>query len=139
MGNWTGVILNATRYTAPFRRLAANRSAGITDLRYGNVLDDDWEGLDRFAHRRDNRSPVPLPAGVRCYAIAASIGNRTGDIKDRLLGDGVVPADSALGLHNDPHYRLAFPQSRQWVGYNMRHADLLNRPEVYDKMREWLD
>jgi hypothetical protein len=67
------------------------------------------------------------------------VGAREGDVKDRLLGDGVVPLDSALGQHKDPVRRLAFERSQQWVGYNMHHAELLNRPEVYEKVREWLD
>jgi pimeloyl-ACP methyl ester carboxylesterase len=138
-GNWADVILKATRYTAPFGHLGTKRSAGITDLRYGNLLDEDWEGLDRFAYRPDSRRPMPLPDGVRCYAIGASIGTRQGDVKDRLVGDGMVLLDSALGHHKEPDRCLAFPQSQQWVGYNMGHADLLDRPEVYQKIREWLE
>jgi pimeloyl-ACP methyl ester carboxylesterase len=138
-GNWADVILKATRFTAPIGHLGTKRSAGITDLRYGNLLDEDWDGLDRFAHRPDSRRPVPLPGGVRCYAIGASIGTRAGDVKDRLVGDGVVPLDSALGYNKDPHRCLAFPQSQQWAGYNMGHADLLDRPEVYQKIKEWLE
>jgi hypothetical protein len=44
-------------------RLGEVRSAGITDLRFGSLLDGDWKGQDRFAFRADARSPVPLPAG----------------------------------------------------------------------------
>ena len=49
------------------------------------------------APTRDSRRPVPLPAGVACYAIAATTGERRGDLKDRLWGDGLVPVESALG------------------------------------------
>ena len=42
------------------------RSAGITDLRYGNVLDEDWEGGDRFLRSTDRRHALDQPgdAGV---------------------------------------------------------------------------
>jgi hypothetical protein len=40
-------------------------------------------------------------AGVRCYAAAAIISQQSGDLKARLLGDGIVPLDSALGRHTD--------------------------------------
>jgi len=37
------------------------RSAGITDLRHGNVLEQDWQAQDRFGHPLDTRQPLPLP------------------------------------------------------------------------------
>ena len=136
-GNRVDAILSASPYAAPFARLGKIRSAGITDLRHGNVLDEDWKGRDRFARARDTRRPVPLPEGVRCYAMAATRGKKPGDLRDRLLGDGLVPVRSALGLHDDPARSLPFPKSRQWIGYGMTHLDLLGRTEVSDRLVRW--
>jgi hypothetical protein len=133
-GNWVNVCLGLSPYTAPFARLGKLRSAGITDLRYGNLLDEDWQGFDRFDHAGDLRHPVPLPEGVRCYAIAANVGKKTGD----LLGDGMVPVNSALGRHENPELTLSFAPSRQWVGYGMNHWELLSRPTVYKQIRRWI-
>jgi hypothetical protein len=137
-GHWIDLLLGATPYAAPFARLGKLRSAGITDLRHGNLVDADWAGDDRFASGPDRRLPVPLPATVRCHALAASIGAQGGDLKARLLGDGLVPLDSALGHHPDPARRLAFATERQWVGYGINHLELLNRPEVFTQLRAWL-
>jgi len=137
-GNWVDVVLDAAPYAAPFARLGKIRSAGITDLRYGSLLDEDWEDRDRFAPGRDARRPVPLPEGVRCYAAAATTGKRPGDLNDRLLGDGLVSLSSALGRHEEPDRSLSIPESRQWVGHGMNHMDLLSRPEVYEQLRDWL-
>lgn len=137
-GHWVDLVLGATPYAAPFARLGRVRSAGITDLRHGLLLDEDWVGRDRFARGGDRRQPVPLPAGVRCGAIAASLGAQGGMLKEKLLGDGLVPLDSALGRHADPARALAFPPDRQWVGYGMNHLDLLDRAEVYAQLKEWL-
>ncbi|MFL6236837.1 MAG: esterase/lipase family protein [Thermoanaerobaculia bacterium] len=137
-GNWVDAVLDATPYAAPFARLGKIRSAGITDLRYGSLLDEDWQGRDRFEPVRDARRPVPLPDGVRCYAAATTTGKKPGDLNDRLLGDGLVSLSGALGRHDEPGRSLAIPESRQWVGYGMGHMDLLSRPEVYDQLREWL-
>ena len=131
-------ILAITPYTAPLARLGHIRSAGITDLRHGSLLDEDWEGRDRFERTGDQRLPVPLPAGVACYAMAATTGEKIGALKDRLAGDGLVHVDSALGRHNDPHLDLAIPEDRQFTVYDSSHFDLLSRPEVYAKIREWL-
>ena len=137
-GHWVDIVLGATPYAAPFARLGKVRSAGITDLRHGNLLDADWAGHDRFAHAADRRQHVPLPDGVRCYAAAASTGEQIGDLKDRLIGDGLVPLASALGRHRDPARTLAFAAQRQWVGCGMNHLDLLNRAEVLAQLRRWL-
>jgi pimeloyl-ACP methyl ester carboxylesterase len=137
-GHWVDLVLGATPYAAPFARLGKVRSAGITDLRHGHLLDEDWVGRDRFARSGDRRQPVPLPDKVRCYALAASLGAQGGELKERLLGDGLVPLASALGQHADPQRTLAFPAERQWVGYGMNHLDLLNRPEVHAQLKEWM-
>jgi pimeloyl-ACP methyl ester carboxylesterase len=137
-GNWIDVLLGASRYSAPLARLGKIRSAGITDLRFGNLLDEDWNKEDRFRRTRDVRVPVPLPQGVACYAIAATTGKKMGDLSDRLLGDGIVPVASALGRHADPKYRLTFDDSRQHVACGMGHLDLLSRPEVYARIKQWL-
>jgi len=130
--------LAASQFTSAFSRLGNLRSAGITDLRYGNLLDQDWQGHEAFAHDRDTRQPVPLPEGVNCCAIAAVTGNAKGSLKGRLLGDGLVPVDSALGRHREARRRLSFPEDRVWIGRGMSHVDLLARPEVYEQVRRWL-
>jgi pimeloyl-ACP methyl ester carboxylesterase len=137
-GNWVHGMLGISPYTAAFARLGEIRSAGITDLRYGNLLNEDWEGQDRFAHAGDQRRPVPLPGGVQCYTIGATMGKTAGDLSDQLLGDGLVPLRSALGYHRDPRLALPFPESQQWIGYDMHHLDLLHRRDVYEQMRQWL-
>lgn len=136
-GNWVDLILGASPYTTAFARLGKIRSAGITDLRHGSLIDEDWEGKDRFARSRRNRV-VPLPSQVKCYAVAASIAQKGAAPFKLLLGDGLVPLDSALGRHADASKSLTFPKTRQWVGYGMNHMDLLDRKEVFMRLRRWL-
>jgi len=137
-GHWIDIVLGATPYAAPFARLGKVRSAGITDLRHGSLLDEDWVGRNRFAHGVDPRHHLPLPPTVRSYAVAGSTGQQDGDLKDLLLGDGLVPVDSALGRHSDPNRTLNFPQDRQWVAYGVGHLQLLSSAAVYARLREWL-
>jgi len=135
-GNWVDVALGLSPYSAPFARLGKIRSAGITDLRYGSIQDEDWEQRDRFQLQRDCRRPVPLPAGVDCFAMAA-IREKSVATAGRLAGDGLVSLDSALGRHRDPSLTLDFPKERQWVGAGMSHVDLLSHPEVYRVLSRW--
>jgi hypothetical protein len=137
-GQWIDVLLGATPYTEPFRRLGRARSAGITDLRHGCLLDEDWQGRDRFAHGEDQRRPLPLPEGVACFAIAGHLGAGKDEKKEHLLGDGLVPIASALGQHPDPRFRLDFAPTRQWIAHDTGHLDLLSSPAVYAHIRDWL-
>ncbi len=134
-GNWVDVLLSAFEHSAPLARLGKLRSAGVTDLRYGNVLEEHWRGQDRFARSRDRRTPVPLPAGVRCYAIAARLAAARGV---PALGDGLVPVGSALGRHECAELTLAFAPGQQWICEGAGHLDLLDHPAVQDKLLAWL-
>jgi hypothetical protein len=125
--NAADVALGPGPYRAPFGRLGRIRSAGLSDLRRGNLLDEDGRRV----------KPVPLPAGVDCFAIGAvraSDSARAG----RAAGDGLVPLESALGRHADRDRALDLPEPRTWVGAGMSHLDLLSRPEVYEVLARWL-
>ncbi len=124
-GHGLDYVLEWSPYSAPFTRLGKARSAGIRDLRHGTIT----AGSHQF---------VPLPKGVDCYAIAATVGTRRSLLADRLVGDGLVPLNSALGRHAHRERSLRFPKARQWVGYEMGHLELLHRPEVYAQLRSWL-
>ena len=137
-GNWVDLLLGASPYTAAFSRLGKIRSAGITDLRHGSLLEEDWAGADRFAHGHDTRKPLPLPAGVACYAMAGALRRDGGELSHKLLGDGLVPVDSALGRHKQSVRTLAFDPGRQWVGTGLGHLDLLGHADVEAQLRAWL-
>ncbi|MBX9613597.1 MAG: GPI inositol-deacylase [Burkholderiales bacterium] len=137
-GHWIDAILGASPYTAAFARLGKLRSAGITDLRHGSLLDQDWAGDHPFAHGHDTRTPVPLPAGVDCYAIAGSLGREPDALRGKLLGDGLVPLDSALGQHRQAARQLQFQPDHQWVAQGVNHLDLLCDAAVAAQLRAWL-
>ena len=137
-GNWVDVILGSTPYSAPFAKLGQLRSAGITDLRYGHLLDNDWRGHNRFHRKPDSREPLPLPDGVACFTVAATLSPQRGRLADRLIGDGLVPLHSALGQHEEPGRSLAFAKDAQHIAYRTGHMALLSRPEVVQQVVQWL-
>ncbi len=138
-GNWLHRVMDLSPYVAPFTRLSRLRSAGITDLRHGNLLDAHWQGASRFDHR-DHRTPVPLPAGVVCFALASTVGGRNsaGALLGNLSGDGLVPVHSALGRHKNADFDLGLPESHTWLGHGISHLDLLSDPVVYRRLLAWL-
>jgi hypothetical protein len=118
-GRGVDLLLGVSPYTVPFARIGLTRSAGIQDLRHG-----------RFTDSSAKSGLVRLPAGVACFAVAASSQKApTGDAIGR-RGDGLVPISSALAL--------PLPTSRQAVFYELNHFDLLSSRAVCDKIKSWL-
>lgn len=125
-GNWVNFAMDLSPYAAPFTRVAKRRSAGITDLRHGSIVDEASDF-------------VPLPTDVECYAMAATLAKKPSRIHERLIGDGLVPVDSALGRSKSTATTLKFPDSRQWLGFETGHIEMLGCPELYRQLHDWLE
>lgn len=145
-GNWFHATFGISPYTAPLGALGRIRSNGITDLRYGNTLDDHWQEAveyDSFSDLTskkacDRRTPVPLAEGINHFAIGATLSPQPGAVIGKLLGDGLVHPSSATGRHKDKERRLSFAPDRQKILYNTGHLSLLDSPEVSVLLRDWL-
>ncbi|MDX2428361.1 MAG: hypothetical protein QNK22_06685 [Xanthomonadales bacterium] len=124
--NWVNFAMDLSPYAAPFTRVAKRRSAGISDLRHGSILDEAPDF-------------VPLPIDVECYAMAATLAKKPSRIHERLIGDGLVPVDSALGRSRNPATTLKIPDSRQWLGFETGHIEMLGRTELYKQLHDWLE
>lgn len=140
-GRLVDAALGVSPYAAPLARLGRVRSAGITDLRYGNVQEADWAHRHRHDQTHDDRRPTPLPRGVACHVVAATaaraVAPRRG-LHDALIGDGLVPLASALGEHADPALRLRFRPDRRLIVTGASHFDLLSRADVAARLLAWL-
>ena len=137
-GNYLETILEAIPYSRPFARLGKIRSAGVTDLRYGNLIDEDWEDNTRFKLEGDKRKGVQLTENVEFYSIAAALGKEIELIPTQWVGDILVSANSALGQHEDPLKKLLFKKENTWIAYEHNHMDLLSSLEVYAKIKNWI-
>lgn len=131
-GNLFESVLRVTPWTAPFGSLGTLRSAGVTDLRFGNVVDVD---ADRFALTPDARTHAALPQGVRCYAVAGTKSATASDDLARLADDNLVPVQSALGIHKDAARALHFTDTR--IACATDHLGLLASDDVHAWLREW--
>ncbi|PHR72489.1 MAG: permease [Lutibacter sp.] len=138
IGNFLDVILESIPYTKPFARLGKIRSAGVTDLRYGNLLDGDWKNNDRFKMQGDQRKNIPLPENVACYSIAGVVGKEIDSKSSQLLGDKMVSVKSALGQHKDPDKNLNFKKENTFIAYESNHTELLSNRKIYAKIKSWI-
>jgi len=134
-GSWVDALADISPYTAPFARIGKLRSNGVQDLRHGTLIDADWE--DGGPKSASEQTPVPLPNGVRCFAIAARRQRQPGGAAS-LWGDGLVPVQSALGQHEDPKFSLSIPPSRRRIFKGLNHFDLLSSRTVGDQLHRWL-
>ncbi len=137
-GNWVDDMLTKTPYSTPFAQLGHLRSCGISDLRHGLLLDQDWRGHDRFARVASTHQPVPLPRSVHCYAVAGSLSAERTTLAQRITGDGLVTVRSAFGAHANPERNLAFEPSKRMVAAATGHIALLRSTAVQSKLLEWL-
>jgi pimeloyl-ACP methyl ester carboxylesterase len=120
-------LLAVSAYSRPLALLAARRSAGIRDLRHASLLEAD----------SGRASTLPLPAGVACYAVAATTSKKPTGSPARWLGDGLVPVGSALGQHRSPARRLAFTDTALFTG--LGHLGLQTDAAVLAQLQAWLD
>ncbi len=118
LGKGVESALRLSPYAAPFADLGAARSAGITDLRHGDAS--------------------PLPAGIECLVIAATLGQRARPLQDPWLGDGLVPLDSALGPAPSPGRRTRPDRTHRWIARGTSHLGLLAGGAVHARLVEWL-
>ena len=138
VGSWIDTLLGSNLVTKPFAAIGQIRSGGITDLRYGHVLESSWAGKGRFARSPDTREPLPLPIGVKCFTLAASTSIEASPMQDTLIGDGLVPLASALGQHGDAPHSLDFSTANQSIAYGTHHTALLKRAKVGEQLLKWL-
>ncbi len=134
-GNWVDNPLEISPCSAPFAKLGKIRSAGITDLRHGNLLDTDRQGRGRFELQSDQRQHVPLSRGGNCYAVAGTRNSSTDRPPEELRGDGMVPVTSALGRPKKRRLNPSFPSSYSRLVSGVKYLDLLESPGVYRFVR----
>jgi pimeloyl-ACP methyl ester carboxylesterase len=122
--------------TAPLARLLTERSAGVKDLRYGALLEEDWDGIDPDLWAPDGCGEVPfLPDVTYCY-VGATVARDKDSPLGRIVGDALVQFPSASG--DGPRRRLAFElEHGQHLG-GANHLQLLNHPKVYERLVGWL-
>jgi len=135
LGQWADSLLTKSPFSAPFERLTSIRSDGINDLRFGSLVDADW--AKRVPGKTSNLPRhIPLPEKIACYSIAGTLANASEKTHNRILGDGLVPLNSALGLHPDRTRCLDFMATR--IIQDTSHLRLLESQKVYNQLEQWL-
>jgi hypothetical protein len=113
------------------------RSAGIKDLRYGYVIDEDWFGHDPDAYLRNTGRQIPFTETANHYFVCATLSRSSDATIARLFGDWLVLRSSAWA-HGGRGERMRFPIDHYRHVGGATHFDLLNHPAIYEQLRRWL-
>ncbi len=122
---------------APLAKLVDRRSAGVKDLRYGYLLDDDWSGYDADEVGIDRGADVPLHPTARQHFVAATLTVKPDGRLGSLVGDLLVLPASAHGQARDGR-RTSFPIERTRHVGGAHHLALLRHEQVYALLHEIL-
>jgi pimeloyl-ACP methyl ester carboxylesterase len=123
--------------TRPFATPIKARAAGVKDLGYGYVVDEDWEGHDPDAFWSNTATVVPFLDSANHYFVSATLTRDAEHPVGRLVGDLLVRRASAWS-HEGRGEQLQFAIDHYSHLGGATHFDLLNHPAVYAQLRRWL-
>ncbi|HKX12772.1 MAG TPA: alpha/beta fold hydrolase [bacterium] len=137
IGNLTATILRLipNPVTWGIASLGNRRSAGIKDLRFGYLVDEDWQDQDPDALWRDNRHAVPLLEQAEHYLIAGSLAKESENFLIRYFGDGLVPSRSAAGQSLRKKKSIPFAAETFTLVKGVSHSALARHPKVYEQIK----
>ncbi len=110
------------------------RSAGIKDLRFGAILDEDWLEQDPGARRRTHPHRPHRLRRADHLVIAGSVTADPEHPVARLIGDALVTSPSASGRSPDGEL---FPGASARMFPGVTHNALAHHPEVYEAIAAW--
>jgi pimeloyl-ACP methyl ester carboxylesterase len=132
----TSWILGKVPEARPLADVLELRSAGIQDLRFGYVCDEEWHDDDRRKLLDDRRVDLPLLPECTYTFITATVTRDPAHALGWMLGDLLVRTDSASGRHRER--RIPVPDGGVVHIGGLHHFDLLDHPLVYERLREAL-
>jgi hypothetical protein len=123
--------------TRSFSRALNLRSAGVKDLRYGYLRDEDWHGQDPDTFLRNTGREIPFLGSANTYFVCATVSHDPHSHFGRLVGDLLVLRASAWA-HGGRGEQMQFPIDNYRHLGGVHHFDLLNHPAVYGQIKRWL-
>ncbi len=122
-------------YTQLAGNVADLRSSGIKDLRFGYLVDEDWEGYNPDAILKNNKNRVTLLEGVSHYAVTGSLTKNPDHLMTQLFGDPMVRKSSAMGRSGQERLHLQINYHKEFA--NIGHLKLAHCHDVYQQIKTW--
>lgn len=140
VGNVAAAVFGAIPdpVTRLVRDLINTRSIGIKDLRYANLVDEDWIGRNPDAVLVDSRTDTPLRASVDHYVAVGTLTRQENHVLALMIGDGLVRVPSGTGNANVKG-QLELPAGNVARFPGLHHMQLGHHPDVYAQIETWLN
>jgi len=121
-----------TTATRVIRDVLNTRSAGVKDLRFGNLTDQDWLDFDPDELGNNRRIPIPWLATARHhFAVGQALAGAG------TFGDAMVRSDSAAGRAHGSQPGAPCGSDVQ-VMPGLDHLALAREPAVYEHVERWV-
>jgi pimeloyl-ACP methyl ester carboxylesterase len=118
-------------------RAMRRRSAGIKDLRFGALVEEDWSSHGPDELRWPRRQPVPLLPTADHYVIAGTLAGGSDHPAARVLGDPLVTFFSAKAQTLTDWRATPFADSHVRNLPRIGHMALAHHDDVYDQILAW--
>jgi pimeloyl-ACP methyl ester carboxylesterase len=126
-------VLRVVPESRPIADILDRRSAGIRDLRFGYLVEEDWRGEKPARLLHNNRSEVPPLEGCTHTFVSATVARSLRHPLSWIGGDLLVATDSAAGRRSDGSVVVSADAVIHLD--RLTHFDLLDHPLVYQQMR----
>ncbi|MCE5291712.1 MAG: GPI inositol-deacylase [Nocardiaceae bacterium] len=136
LAHFGSAALNLAPETRPFATLLRRRSAGIRDLRFGSLVDEDWLDRSPDSLKAQVVQEVPFLPHAQYYFVTAVITKNPRNPLGRVIGDGLVLSASAGGRSRTR--TLPFEKENGLHLSKANHFTLLNHGAVYEHLLKWL-
>lgn len=114
------------------------RSAGIKDLRYGYLREDDWKDRNPDSFLENTKNEVPKLKNVKYFIVSGRLTQEETHWINQFFGDILVSSKSA-NAHFIHLEEVASERSNSVQFAKTHHFKLLKMNEVYEKIKFWLD
>jgi pimeloyl-ACP methyl ester carboxylesterase len=137
-GNYLNTILTISPYSSPLSRLGNLRSAGIHDLRHGNLRHTDWNSVADLMAVDDFRTPVQWHPKTAYLLLAATRSEELPEDVLKARNDLLVTVPSAWALETSGNDPLEPANVTREIIAGIDHMDLIWKSSVYELVAAWV-
>jgi triacylglycerol lipase len=143
----------------PYMKLAektANlRSAGIKDLRYGYILDEDWQETKTDDHNNEDdtdnavendysffkntKKRAHFVDSIAYFVATGTVTANPRHLLSQWIGDALVQKASAEGRSENQEHHLGFNPDNFCEFAGVGHVQLARDPAVYEQIKTWFE
>ncbi len=133
----TSILRNIWNFqTKLIAKIADERSNGIKDLRWGFLVDEDWQNPNANDLVGVKRTEIPPLEGVKYFIIVGTLMENENNVISQYFGDGLVGKKSATGESSSilNSQEEAFLEYRVFPKIN--HISILTDDTIYEFIRD---